>query len=140
MIRYIDLLSLKSNNEIISWKSRLKDGENPKNIKDEFAQEIVERFYNHEAFIKAKDDFKKRSLGQTPEKIICYKLKNQGDLGIPQILKQIDFVKSTSEALRLIKSGGIRVDSEKIDATYNLQKKEFIIQVGKRKFGKIIIT
>ena len=46
MLRYIDLLSLKNNDEINSWKKRLQDGENPKNIKDEFSQEIIERFHD----------------------------------------------------------------------------------------------
>ena len=59
MLRYIDLLSLKNNDEINSWKKRLKDGENPKNIKDEFSQEIIERFHDHEGYLKAKKDFEK---------------------------------------------------------------------------------
>jgi len=57
MLRYIDLLSLKNNEEIDSWKKRLQDGENPKNIKDEFSQEIIERFHDHEGYLKAKKRF-----------------------------------------------------------------------------------
>src|SRR5210317_114004 len=140
MLRYIDLLSLKNNEEIDSWKKRLQDGENPKNIKDEFSQEIIERFHDHEGYLKAKKDFEQRSSGQAPDEVQEFKLNKQDNLAIPNILKNINFVSSTSEALRLMKSGGIRVDGEKIDKDYSLNTDEFLIQVGKRKFGKIKLT
>jgi tyrosyl-tRNA synthetase len=140
MLRYIDLLSLKNNEEIDSWKKRLQDGENPKNIKDEFSQEIIERFHDHESYLKAKKDFEQRSSGFAPEEVPEFKLNKQDNMAIPNILKSINFVTSTSEALRLMKSGGIRVDGEKIDKDYSLNTDEFLIQVGKRKFGKIKLT
>ena len=140
MLRYIDLLSLKNNDEINSWKKRLKDGENPKNIKDEFSQEIIERFHDHDGYLKAKKDFEQRSSGHAPDEVPEFKLNKQDNLAIPNILKNINFVSSTSEALRLMKSGGIRVDGEKIDKDYSLSADEFLIQVGKRKFGKIKLT
>ena len=140
MLRYIDLLSLKNNEEINSWKKRLKDGENPKNIKDEFSQEIIERFHDHEGYLKAKKDFEQRSSGHAPDEVQEFKLNKQDNGAIPNILKNINFVSSTSEALRLMKSGGIRVDGEKIDKDYSLNSDEFLIQVGKRKFGKIKLT
>jgi len=140
MLRYIDLLSLKNNEEIDSWKKRLQDGENPKNIKDEFSQEIIERFHDHEGYLKAKKDFEQRSSGFAPEEVPEFKLNKQDNMAIPNILKSINFVTSTSEALRLMKSGGIRVDGEKIDKDYSLNTDEFLIQVGKRKFGKIKLT
>ena len=140
MLRYIDLLSLKNNDEINSWKKRLKDGENPKNIKDEFSQEIIERFHDYEGYLKAKKDFEQRSSGQAPDEVPEFKLNKQDNVAIPNILKSINFVSSTSEALRLMKSGGIRVDGEKIDKDYSINTDEFLIQVGKRKFGKIKLT
>ena len=140
MLRYIDLLSLKNNEEIDSWKKRLQDGENPKNIKDEFSQEIIERFHDYEGYLKAKKDFEQRSSGFAPEEVPEFKLNKQDNMAIPNILKSINFVTSTSEALRLMKSGGIRVDGEKIDKDYSLNTDEFLIQVGKRKFGKIKLT
>jgi len=140
MLRYIDLLSLKNNDEINSWKKRLKDGENPKNIKDEFSQEIIERFHDHEGYLKAKKDFEQRSSGQAPDEVPEFKLNKQDNVAIPNILKNINFVSSTSEALRLMKSGGIRIDGEKIDKDYSINTDEFLIQVGKRKFGKIKLT
>jgi len=140
MLRYIDLLSLKSNEEIEEWKSRLKQGENPKNIKDEFTQEIIERFHNSDAYHMAKEDFAKRSSGLAPDEVKEFKISKQENLAIPQILKTINYVTSTSEAIRLIKSGGIRIDGEKIDLQYQIEKSNFLIQVGKRKFAKIILS
>ena len=140
MLRYIDLLSLKSNEEIEEWKSRLKQGENPKNIKDEFTQEIIERFHNLDAYHMAKEDFAKRSSGLAPDEVKEFQISKQENLAIPQILKTINYVASTSEAIRLIKSGGIRIDGEKIDLQYQVEKSNFLIQVGKRKFAKIILS
>jgi len=140
MMRYIDLLSLKSNDEIEQWKSRLKQGENPKNIKDEFTQEIIERFHNLDAYHMAKEDFAKRSSGLAPDEVKEFQMSKQDNLAIPQILKTINYVASTSEAIRLIKSGGIRVDGEKIDLQHKIEKNKFLIQVGKRKFAKIILS
>lgn len=140
MLRYIDLLSLKNNEEIGLWKKRLQDGENPKNIKDEFSQEIIERFHDYDGYLKAKKDFEKRSSGQAPDEVPEFKLIKQDNITIPNILKNIKFVTSTSEALRLMKSGGIRINGEKIDTDYSLNLDEFLIQVGKRKFGKIKLT
>ncbi|MGA1427022.1 MAG: tyrosine--tRNA ligase [Methylophilaceae bacterium] len=140
MLRYIDLLSLKSNEEIEEWKSRLKQGENPKNIKDEFTQEIIERFHNLDAYHMAKEDFAKRSSGLAPDEVKEFQISKQENLAIPQILKTINYVASTSEAIRLIKSGGIRIDGEKIDLQYQIENSNFLIQVGKRKFAKIILS
>ena len=140
MLRYIDLLSLKNNEEIGLWKKRLQDGENPKNIKDEFSQEIIERFHDYDGYLKAKKDFEKRSSGQAPDEVPEFKLIKQDNITIPNILKNIKFVTSTSEGLRLMKSGGIRINGEKIDTDYSLNLDEFLIQVGKRKFGKIKLT
>lgn len=140
MLRYIDLLSLKANEEIEQWKLRLKQGENPKNIKDEFTQEIIERFHNSDAYHMAKEDFTKRSSGLAPDEVKEFQISKQENLAIPQILKTINYVVSTSEAIRLIKSGGIRIDGEKIDLQYQIEKSNFLIQVGKRKFAKIILS
>ena len=140
MLRYIDLLSLKANEEIEQWKLRLKQGENPKNIKDEFTQEIIERFHNSDAYHMAKEDFTKRSSGLAPDEVKEFQISKQENLAIPQILKTINYVASTSEAIRLIKSGGIRINGEKIDLQYQIEKSNFLIQVGKRKFAKIILS
>jgi tyrosyl-tRNA synthetase len=143
MWRYIDLLSLKSLDDIQFWKKRFNEGENPKNIKVEFAKEIVTRFYDSNAADDAEKDFEIRAQGKIPDDIPEISLSNEDEsMTIPQLLKKIDFVSSTSEAIRLISGGGVKINGERVED----QKKsissmsEFTIQVGKRKFAKIIFS
>ena len=141
MWRYIELLSLKSLDDISEWKMRVKEGENPKNIKVEFAKEIVSRFHSEIEAISAEKDFKNRSDGGIPEDLTEYKVDVSSDgVGVAHLLKSINFVKSTSEAMRLIKAGGVKIDGEKVSNTKQTisQNVQFVIQVGKRKFGKIV--
>ena len=141
MWRYIELLSLNTLEEITKWKTRVNDGENPKNIKVEFAKEIVTRFHSKIDADNAEKDFENRADGGIPEDLNVYKIDAGNDgIGVGQILKSINFVSSTSEAMRLIKAGGVKIDGEKISDTKKFisPNKQFVIQVGKRKFGKII--
>jgi tyrosyl-tRNA synthetase len=141
MWRYIELLSLNTLEEITKWKTRVNDGENPKNIKVEFAKEIVTRFHSKIDADNAEKDFENRAVGGIPEDLNVYKIDAGNDgIGVGQILKSINFVSSTSEAIRLIKAGGVKIDGEKISDTKKFisPNEQFVIQVGKRKFGKII--
>lgn len=141
MWRYIELLSLNTLEEITKWKIRVSDGENPKNIKVEFAKEIVTRFHSKIDADNAEKDFENRAVGGIPEDLNVYKIDAGNDgIGVGQILKSINFVSSTSEAMRLIKAGGVKIDGEKISDTKKFisPNEQFVIQVGKRKFGKII--
>ncbi|MCH9770834.1 MAG: tyrosine--tRNA ligase [Betaproteobacteria bacterium] len=141
MWRYIELLSLNTLEEITKWKIRVNDGENPKNIKVEFAKEIVTRFHSKIDADNAEKDFENRAVGGIPEDLNVYKIDAGNDgIGVGQILKSINFVSSTSEAMRLIKAGGVKIDGEKISDTKKFisPNEQFVIQVGKRKFGKII--
>ena len=141
MWRYIELLSLKSLDDISKWKTRVKEGENPKNIKVEFAKEIVERFHSDIDAENAEKDFQNRAVGGIPENVKEYKIETDlNGIGVAHLLKFINFVTSTSEAIRLIKAGGVKIDGKKIiDTKQNIsQNKQFVIQVGKRKFGKVI--
>jgi len=141
MWRYIDLLSLGSLEHIRSWKKRVDDGENPKNIKVEFAKEIVGRLYDEKAAQNAEDNFDLRAKGGIPEDIEEHSLSTIeiDGVNIPQLLKKIGLVSSTSEAIRLIKGGGIKINGDKIVDTKFITSKGsgFTIQVGKRKFAKI---
>ena len=141
MWRYIDLLSLGSLEHIKSWKKRVDNGENPKNIKVEFAKEIVGRLYDEKAAQNAEDNFDLRAKGGIPEDIEEHSLSTIeiDGVNIPQLLKKIGLVSSTSEAIRLIKGGGIKINGDKIvDTKYIISKGSgFTIQVGKRKFAKI---
>jgi tyrosyl-tRNA synthetase len=141
MWRYIDLLSLSSLDQIKSWKKRGEDGENPKNIKVEFAKEIVSRLYDENSSNEAEKNFNLRAKGHIPEDIEEHLLSiiEPDGVDIPQLLKKIDLVSSTSEAIRLIKGGGIKINGEKIATAkfITIKGKSFTIQVGKRKFAKI---
>ena len=142
MWRYIDLLSLKSNNDIAKWKTRFDKGENPKNIKVEFAKEIVSRFHDSDLANEAEKDFNIRAQGKIPDDIDEIKIKIADEMTIPQLLKEIKFVSSTSEAMRLIKGGGVKLDGEKITNAKDLTPSSgsFTIQVGKRKFARIMCS
>lgn len=141
MWRYIDLLSLKLLKDINKWKDRVENGENPKIIKVEFAKELVSRFYSAKEADNAEKDFNLRSAGGIPEDIQQIELKiDSAGIGVLQLLKNINFVSSTSEAIRLINGGGVKIDGKKIDDPKLIiqSKIEIIIQVGKRKFAKIV--
>ena len=116
MWRYIDLLSLKSLDDIQLWKKRFNEGENPKNIKVEFAKEIVTRFYDFNAANDAEKDFEIRAQGKIPDDILEISLSKEDEsMTIPQLLKKIDFVSSTSEAIRLISGGGVKINGERVE-------------------------
>ena len=141
MWRYIELLSLRSLDDINKWKTRVEQGENPKNIKVEFAKEIVSRFHTEIKATNAEKDFQNRAVGGIPEDLEEYKVDvGSAGLGVANLLKSINFVTSTSEAMRLIKAGGVKIDGEKVSDTKQTvsQNEQFVIQVGKRKFGKIV--
>lgn len=143
MWRYIELLSFESIATVAKWKSEVADGANPRNFKVAFAQEIVTRFHSKQAAEQALEDFQLRSKGGIPEDVPEITLAIEGDnIGIAQMLKQAGLVESTSEAMRAIQQGGVKVDSVKIeDKQLQLNKGSTIIaQVGKRKFAKITLN
>ena len=142
MWRYIDLLSLKTINDIDKWKARFDKGENPKNIKVEFAKEIVSRFHNSDLANEAEKDFNTRAQGKIPDDINEIKIKLADDMTVPKLLKEIEFVSSTSEAMRLIKGGGVKLNGKKIDNVKDLTPSSgsFTIQVGKRMFARIMCS
>ena len=142
MWRYIDLLSFESLETVASWKAQVKAGENPRNIKVRFAQEIVARFHSQADAEKALNDFQTRAKGGIPDDVpeVCIDI-GEPSIGIAQLLKMAGLVESTSEAYRAIEQGGVKLDSEKIaDKNMQLNKGITVIaQVGKRKFAKISI-
>lgn len=142
MWRYIELLSFESLATIAQWKQDVLQGENPRNIKVKFAQEIVARFHDVPAAEKALHDFQTRAKGGVPDSIPAVCLKIDADsIGIAQLLKMAGLVDSTSEAMRAIEQGGVKLDSEKVnDKHLQLNKGMTVVaQVGKRKFAKISI-
>ena len=140
MWRYIDCLSFKTNTEIKAWKDAVASGGNPRDVKLAFSEEIVARFHSEEAAKNAHEGFINRFQKKIiPEDVALQILKLETVLPIPQILKQSGLTKSTSEAMRLIKSGAVRVNQEKIsDVGLILSEAvEYLIQVGKRRIIKL---
>ena len=144
MWRYIELLSFESMAHIRIWKEEVAAGRNPRDIKVAFAQEIVARFYDRAAADKALTDFEARfRQGELPEDIPEFQLAAGTEaLGLVQVLKQIGLTSSTSEGLRLIGQGGVKLDGEKIaDKSFKLSKGETVIlQVGKRKIARVSLN
>lgn len=140
MWRYIELLSFESLETIAEWKTQIAAGENPRNIKVRFAQEIVTRFHSQADAEKALSDFQTRAKGGIPDEVPEANVTIEGEsIGIAQLLKMVGLVESTSEAMRAIQQGGVKIDSEKVEDK-NLQINKgatLVAQVGKRKFAKI---
>jgi tyrosyl-tRNA synthetase len=142
MWRYIELLSFESLETIAKWKEQVAAGENPRNIKVGFAQEIVARFHSQADSEKALNDFQTRAKGGIPDVVPEISINVEGkNIGIAQLLKLAGLVESTSEAYRAIEQGGVKLDSKKVtDKNLQLNKgARLVAQVGKRKFAKITI-
>jgi len=143
MWRYIELLSFESLEKVAKWKADVSAGENPRNVKVKFAQEIVARFHSQADAQSALQDFQTRAKGGVPDEIPELTLNIDGDsLGVAQMLKLANMVESTSEAMRAIQQGGVKLDSVKVeDKNCKLNKGLTVVaQVGKRKFAKITIN
>ena len=142
MWRYIELLSFESLETVQQWKADVKSGANPRDIKVKFAQEIVTRFHSQLDAEKALQDFQTRAKGGVPDDVPEITINIEGaSIGIAQLLKMAGLVESTSEAIRAIQQGGVKINSAKVeDKNLQLNKGITVIaQVGKRKFAKIII-
>jgi len=144
MWRYIELLSFESPQKIKEKKRVVELGGNPRDVKFDFAQEIVARFHGHDGAQLAAKNFTARfAHNETPDDIPEVKIAAKGHgLPIPQVLKQAGLTSSTSEAVRMIEQGGVRVNGEKVsDKAHRLAKgAQVVLQVGKRKFARVIIT
>jgi tyrosyl-tRNA synthetase len=144
MWRYIELLSFESLQHIETWKTEVSDGRNPRDIKVMFAKEIVARFHTAIAAETALADFESRFRhGGVPDQMPEISLSAEGPgLSVVQALKLSGLSTSTSEAMRGIKQGGVRIDGEKIlDKETTIAKgKSVVLQFGKRKFAKIEIN
>jgi tyrosyl-tRNA synthetase len=141
MWRYIELLSFEPMSVVEKWKSEVATGRNPRNIKVTFAQEIVERFHDRVAAQNALADFEARfKQGEMPEDMPEHSVEAIKMYTLPQILKQVGLTASTSEAMRMIEQGGVRLDGEKVSEkslVLTEKGKEVVLQVGKRKFARV---
>jgi tyrosyl-tRNA synthetase len=141
MWRYIELLSFESLETIARWKRSVAEGANPRDIKVGFAQEIIARFHDQAAARRALEDFEARFRhGEIPQDLPEQVIEVPADGGvIGHVLKSSGVCPSTSEALRMIEQGGVKVNGEKVaDKGLRLPAgATYVLQVGKRKFAKV---
>jgi tyrosyl-tRNA synthetase len=141
MWRWFELLSFISEKEIKNLQKEADSGKNPRDIKFILAEELVDRFHKEGDGKKCKEAFLKRfQKGQMPDDIPTFSLKlDTKSIPLVNLLKKADMTSSTSEAMRLIKQGGVKIDSVKVEnPKLEIQKgTEAVYQVGKRKFLKI---
>ena len=144
MWRYIELLSFESLAKVGQWKQDVAGGRNPRDIKVGFAQEIVTRFHDRQAADRALADFEARfKQGALPDEMPEVTLTGVATgLPIAQVLKQAALTASTSEAMRMIEQGGVKLNGEKVsDKTLVFHPgTPFVLQVGKRKYARITIS
>lgn len=140
MWRYYDLLSFRASNEIAQFKQDIAGGRNPRDIKVLLAQELVARFHTQKAAEEALADFEARfQRGAMPDEMPEMTVPAGG---IAQILKQAGLVGSTSEGMRQVEGGGVRINGEKVsDKSLHISAGETVVlQVGKRKFARVTLS
>ncbi|MEO0317367.1 MAG: hypothetical protein RL404_1044 [Pseudomonadota bacterium] len=140
MWRWYELLSFRSLAEIAQFKTDVDGGRNPRDIKVLLAQEIVERFHSRQAAEDALADFNNRARGGIPDEVPEVTMSG-APLGIGQLLKQANLCASSSEALRMVEQGGVRIDGAAVsDKGLKVEAGTFVVQVGKRKFARVTLS
>lgn len=144
MWRWYELLSFRPLSEVAAFKAEVAGGRNPRDVKVLLAQELVARFHDQEAADKALADFEARfKQGAMPDEIPEVIVPSvDGGVQISSVLKQAGLTASTSEAIRMIDQGGVKLDGEKVtDKSLRLDVGVVaVIQVGKRKFARVTIA
>jgi tyrosyl-tRNA synthetase len=140
MWRYFTLLSFKKGGEIAKLCEQVDSGRNPKEVKVLLAHEITARFHGEAAAQAAALDFELRARGGIPD--LLPELQMQGaPLGIGAVLRQAQLAPSSSEAMRLVQGGGVRVDGAVVsDKGLKLEEGSYVVQVGKRKFVRVTLS
>jgi len=144
MWRYFDLLSFRSNDEIASFKDKVKNGENPMTFKKKLATEIVERFYDKKSSENAEIAFTNVFSNKLePNEVPIFEINETSEISIVELLTHEDlgneFIQSKSECRRLIKQSGIRMNNKKVenpDLLINLGEENYF-QIGKRKHLRV---
>jgi len=143
MWRWFDLLSFKTTDEIKELKADQTNGRNPRDIKIELAKELISRFHDEESADLAEtnfiNQFQKKNIPDDIEEASLF--VSEGSIPLANLLKDCEMTSSTSEAIRMIKQGAVRIDEKKItDTKYKISSgTSAVYQVGKRKFKKITL-
>lgn len=142
MWRYYELLSFKPVSEILALRQSVSEGGNPRDVKVLLAQELVARFHGASAAVAALEDFQTRfQRNAIPDDIPEISLASEGGMSVVAVLKQAGLTSSTSEAIRMIDQGGVRLDGDKLmDRGLVLNAGTVVVlQVGKRKFARVTL-
>jgi tyrosyl-tRNA synthetase len=134
---YFTLLSFRSEAEIAKLKAEVQAGRNPKDAKVMLAKEITTRFHSASAADAAEADFQNRAKGGIPDEISEVSLSG-APMAIGALLKAAGLVPSTTEGMRMVEQGGVRVEGSVVsDKALKLSAGTFVVQVGKRKFARV---
>ena len=143
MWRYYELLSFKPLAEIEAYKTDIKNGKNPRDVKIDLAKELITRFHDEAAAQAAHDEFINRfQKGAMPDEMPEFVLSPEsGEIAIANLLKEAGLVGSTSDAYRMIKQGAAKIDGEKITdkSLTAIGGSKAVYQVGKRKFARVSV-
>ena len=144
MWRWYDLLSMRSNEEIAALRRQAQEGRNPRDIKVLLAKEIVTRFHSARAAELAEHEFMARfRAGAMPNEMpeLVLAAEAQGGIGVAALLKQAGLAPSTSEAVRSIEQGGVKIDGQRVaDRALRLVPGTYVVQVGKRKWARVTVA
>ncbi len=139
MWRYYTLLSSCSLDEIKSFQCAVRAGRNPRDFKVQLAQEIVTRFHSSAAASRALEDFNHRAHGGIPDEIPALTLHG-APIAIGALLKRAGLTPSSSEGLRNVEQGGVRIDGVTIrDKALKVAAGTYVVQVGKRRFARVTL-
>jgi tyrosyl-tRNA synthetase len=140
MWTYYTLLSFQSVVQIAALQAEVAAGRNPKEAKVLLAKEITARFHGSAAAEAAEQDFNHRAKGGVPDELPEVKLSG-APLGLGALLKQAGLVPSSSEAMRMVEQGGVRIDGVVVsDKGLKLDAGSYVVQVGKRKFARVLLS
>ncbi len=143
MWRYFELLSFRPITEIEGFQKEMAEGRNPRDVKFLLGEEIVARFHSQAEATAARENFIARfQKGAMPDDIPEKTLNSEGGLAIANLLKQAGLTQSTSDALRMIRQGAVKIDGERIeDSKLEIAAgTTHIYQVGKRRFAKVSVN
>ncbi len=143
MWRWYDLLSMRGNDELAALRRQVAEGRNPRDVKVLLAKEIVTRFHSARAADQAEFEFMARfKAGAIPNEMPEFTFATGGKgMAIAQLLKQAALAPSTSEAIRNVEQGGVRIDGSKVaDRALLVQPGTYVVQVGKRKWARVALT
>ena len=140
MWRYFTLLSFRSEGDLAALRAEVQNGRNPKDAKVQLAKEITTRYHSAAAAEAAEQDFMNRARGGVPDQIDEVALGG-APLAIGALLKQAGLAPSSSEALRLVEQGGVRIDGAVVsDKGLKVGAGTVVVQVGKRKFARVTLS